>query len=404
MPIDERTFVADVVGWVTAILESRQDLPYGSARVEEHAVGGRQRHDFVLYRRGVNRIVLTGEVKMPESPQGRNPYHQDLLEDAYDKAHRRGTPYYFTWNVRDFALFQTHRDDVPFNERQIEEWHVADVQVSDDVRRSDTERAIKEFWERFLEELAALEHGLRRIRNLPLDQRFVRGLEAALEDPIVATEDELIRRCRLDHQFRFSLMSWMVSEQGWEESEQREISRQNLERAARLSCYVLVTRLVFYEVLRRRFSVLVPLAWMEPGSPEELAQFLEARFGEAVNYSKDYETIFSPDDFGSNLPFLAPQAHQVWRRVIRRIEEFDFSRLDFDIVGQMYERLISPAERRRYGQFYTSPDVVDLINAFCIRDSGARVLDPACGGGTFLVRAYARKRALAQRNGNTPAH
>ena len=71
----------------------------------------------------------------------------------------------------------------------------------------------------------------------------------------------------------------------------------------------------------------------------------------------------------------------------------------------MYERLISASERRRFGQFYTSPDVVDLINAFCIRNAGDQVLDPACGGGTFLVRAYSRKRALEQSaSGSTPSH
>jgi len=39
--------------------------------------------------------------------------------------------------------------------------------------------------------------------------------------------------------------------------------------------------------------------------------------------------------------------------------------------------------------------VVDLINSFCITSGQEKVMDPACGGGTFLVRAYARKRILA---------
>ena len=46
--------------------------------------------------------------------------------------------------------------------------------------------------------------------------------------------------------------------------------------------------------------------------------------------------------------------------------------------------------------------MVDLINAFCIRSPDDRVLDPACGGGTFLVRAYSRKRTLAQSAGGPP--
>ncbi|MEW6198598.1 MAG: N-6 DNA methylase [Planctomycetota bacterium] len=65
-----------------------------------------------------------------------------------------------------------------------------------------------------------------------------------------------------------------------------------------------------------------------------------------------------------------------------------------DIVGRIFQKLIGPEERHRYGQHFTGDDVVDLINAFCIRDGGDSVLDPACGSGSFLVRAYYRKRHL----------
>jgi type I restriction-modification system DNA methylase subunit len=405
MAVDERTFVADVAGWVTAILTRRQDLPYGPAHVEEHGVGSRSRHDFVLYRRGTNRVVLTGEVKMPDSPEGVSPFHQHLVEDAFTKASRAGTSYYFTWNVREFVLFETHREGVPFMDRRVEgPVHVADITTSDDVKRDDIHNAIKEYWEKFLEGLAALEQGQRRLQNMPLDQRFVRRVEAALEEPIAATNAALLQQCRTDRQFNTELRRWMVTEQGWEDSTLDEVLRQNIDRASHLSCYVLMTRLVFYEVLRRRFPSIAPMGGMQLENPEELSQAIGARFNEAVSYSGDYETIFQPRDFGSTLPFIPSNAHRLWKAVIERIEEFDFSRLDFDIIGQLYERLIGPSERRRYGQFYTSPDVVDLINAFCIREPHARVLDPACGGGTFLVRAYARKRALAQRCGETLTH
>lgn len=405
MPVDERTFVAEVAGSVTEILNRRGDLPYGPARVEEHGAGGRTRHDFVLYRRGTNRVVLTGEVKMPENPEGRSPFHQSLVEDAFTKASRAGTSYYFTWNVREFVLFETHREGVPFMERRVEgPVVVADITTSDDSLLPDIQDAIKDFWERFLENLAALEQGRRNLQNMPLDQRFVRRLEAALEEPIAATFSTLLLRCRTDREFSTGLRNWMVMEQGWEDSTSEAILRSNIDRAAHLSCYVLMTRLVFYEVLRRRFTDIAPMVGMRPNTPDELMIAIEARFGEAVRYSGDYETIFQPRDFGSTLPFLPATAHTFWVTVVERIEEFDFSRLDYDIIGQLYERLIGPAERRRYGQFYTSPEVVDLINSFCIREPHARLLDPSCGGGTFLVRAYARKRALARRMGENPTH
>lgn len=42
-----------------------------------------------------------------------------------------------------------------------------------------------------------------------------------------------------------------------------------------------------------------------------------------------------------------------------------------------------PEERHRYGQHFTGDDVVDLINAFCVRDGADTVLDPACESGTL---------------------
>ena len=68
-----------------------------------------------------------------------------------------------------------------------------------------------------------------------------------------------------------------------------------------------------------------------------------------------------------------------------------------DVVGCIFQKLIGPDERHRYGQHFTGDDPVDLINAFCIRSPGDAVLDPACGSGSFLVRAYYRKRHLDAR-------
>ena len=51
MPVDERTFAAEVAGWVTEVLNSRPDLPFSHALVEDHVGSTARRHDFRLYRR-----------------------------------------------------------------------------------------------------------------------------------------------------------------------------------------------------------------------------------------------------------------------------------------------------------------------------------------------------------------
>ena len=394
MPVDERTCAAEVAGWVTEVLNSRPDLPFSHALVEDHVGSTARRHDFRLYRRHTGQPVLTGEIKMPDSVQGNHPLNADLVEDALEKAFRAGVRYCFTWNVRQFVLFDSHIQGVPLAQCHIEgPTDVVGASVSDDVHQDWARDAIRSFWEHFLEQLAELINGRRAFEPSPLDQRFISWLEGALEDPIAHTEDALSALSGTDSELNDRLNLWMLS-QGWELSSQSEQRRPNLGRASRLSCYILLTRLVFYQVLRRRFRRMSPLTTYGIDTSEHLREILDARFEEAVQYSHDYETVFIPDedDFGYAIPFLSPTAPGDWARLIQRIEEFDFSSLDFDVIGQLYERLISSGERRRFGQFYTSPDVVDLINAFCIRNPDDRVLDPACGGGTFLVRAYSRKR------------
>ena len=49
MPVDERTFAAEVAGWVTEFLNGRPDLPFSHASVEEHVATTTRRHDFKLH-------------------------------------------------------------------------------------------------------------------------------------------------------------------------------------------------------------------------------------------------------------------------------------------------------------------------------------------------------------------
>ncbi|MBN1339114.1 MAG: SAM-dependent DNA methyltransferase [Bacteroidales bacterium] len=70
------------------------------------------------------------------------------------------------------------------------------------------------------------------------------------------------------------------------------------------------------------------------------------------------------------------------------MSKYDFSKLGFDIIGRIFERLIPAEERHNLGQYFTNADVVDLILKFCVHHEDDKVLDPSCGAGTFLVRAY----------------
>lgn len=90
-------------------------------------------------------------------------------------------------------------------------------------------------------------------------------------------------------------------------------------------------------------------------------------------------------------------------------EAFDWSRLDSTVLGVLYESLMEPEEsaqskqsrRRRYGAFYTPGYIVSFLVRSALDALGPRenstppaILDPACGGGAFLIAAF---RELRQR-------
>lgn len=109
----------------------------------------------------------------------------------------------------------------------------------------------------------------------------------------------------------------------------------------------------------------------------------------------------------------------VLQRVLRGLHQtedgsirYDFGAIDADVLGVMYEQYLGLAlrqtpkrakladgkvNRKEQGIYYTPTWVVDYIVKFAIEEAlkrrGAkadrlRVLDPACGSGTFLLRAF----------------
>lgn len=77
--------------------------------------------------------------------------------------------------------------------------------------------------------------------------------------------------------------------------------------------------------------------------------------------------------------------------VFKRLEEFDWSKLDQDLLKMLYQELVDPQDRSGLGEFYTPDWLAELMLEDVGYESGV-LLDPACGSGTFLFSAINRLR------------
>ncbi|MBM4035034.1 MAG: SAM-dependent methyltransferase [Planctomycetes bacterium] len=393
----EWEFTADVAKWVQQALHADPSLPFSEAKCETRTIGSAKRSDLILLDKD-GRTVLAGEVKLPWQPHAGTPFNEQVVTDARAKAKRAGVGFFFTWNVNQFVLWEVFAPKTARTQRAYRTWQVTSVHKEEHLYLPMTVQAIQTWLGTFLAEFARVIRGAEPLGVKRPDEQFTDALEAALHLPIALTIDELARRYTEPHQ-KHALDAWMRDDLAITITDDPEGIQENLDRAARFACYSLVNKLVFHEALLKRFGDTMERLSVPDhiGTGEALRLHLAQHFAQAILATHDYETVFGDEhaSVGNRVPFYSDHAVPHWREIIAQIHEFDFSRLDYEVIGSLFERFISPEERAKFGQFYTRVEVVDLINSFCIRRGDERVLDPSCGGGTFLVRAYARKREMA---------
>jgi len=394
--ITEWEFTADVASQINGVIARRPDLPFSEARCEQRGRGSAKRRDLTLL--GKNRKPLfTGEVKMPGTREGRSPLNEAVVIDAHDKANAIGVEHFFTWNVNNCILWNTFETGKSITDRHIEFIKAlpSPIATADEVKDPRVAEQIAQFLEKLLDRCAAISSGDIPIAKLPLDEKFINVWELAIFPIVQETHAALSRQYSSSPGFKRSLDKWMVEEQGSIPSNDEAITRENLERAAKFSSYVLANKILFYQALRRQFSGLRKLQIEDViRTADALSIYLTDSFDHATRITKDYETVFA-GDFGDGLPLMSENAVDFWRDLLEDTSKFDFTEIPYDVLGHIFENLLSPEERHKFGQHYTRSEIVDLINAFCIREPEAKVMDPSCGGGTFLVRAYQRKKDLS---------
>ncbi len=170
------------------------------------------------------------------------------------------------------------------------------------------------------------------------------------------------------------------------------------------SIYVLLNRLLFIricedkELLKRKISnggierLREELSEPIVGDSEVFKQIIKFSYGGAQRiYFHVYEKDNPLDWYESG----DGELDHVLNRVLWILNQFNFAKVDRDVLGKLYEKYLPKEERKRLGEFYTPDDVIDyILDAVEYLPNkaieGKDLIDPACGSGGFLVRAARR--------------
>ncbi|MCX5718069.1 MAG: N-6 DNA methylase, partial [Nitrospirae bacterium] len=315
----------------------------------------------------------------------------ELLSNAAEKARAMLADYFVTWNMRDAVIWRT-----PLWTEEVSRIHrlktyppISQVSSPDDLWVVFKQELLKAKAKEILNDLATLQRE-GHLHLIEVDSVFfVHKLSEAVKTLWPHIHKSLISEIGKSHNFKEGLFDWAVK-QGISTYEAGEPF---FEVVSRQLVYRLLGKLLFYLTLRR-FRTDVPKLDLHGVNPSKISEKLNEYF--EIARQIDYQAVFE-EDFPDKVPFPSTGIEPL-TNLLDDLNRYNFSHMPQDVVGNVFEKLIPPEERHALGQYFTNENLVDMITAFCIRSKSDKVLDPTCGTGTFLIRAYDRLRNSGEKD------
>jgi hypothetical protein len=115
------------------------------------------------------------------------------------------------------------------------------------------------------------------------------------------------------------------------------------------------------------------------------AKLLEQAYQEG---SRLYATAFEPTELDWIFGVKDETLSNAIEGTLFRFSRYDFTTVKGDILTGIYDRFMDRAQRKKLGEFFTPPSIARYILQRIGIARHSRVLDPACGSGTFLIESY----------------
>jgi type I restriction-modification system DNA methylase subunit len=190
-----------------------------------------------------------------------------------------------------------------------------------------------------------------------------------------------------------------------------ELNKEKSTEEIREGIQTTMDRLLFMKICEDRgiteHGQLRQVMQMVEGDPDEETTLSDALRSFAFKrFRKVYNGGLFDEQEADNLRI----ANGPLRELLDKLYEYDFSTLDVDVLGQIYEDYLENvltkieegglewitdnSERKEHGQFYTPQYVVDYIIDNIDLETDDAVVDPSCGSGAFLIKVFDKMKDM----------
>ncbi|MBI4648196.1 MAG: N-6 DNA methylase, partial [Bacteroidia bacterium] len=361
-------------------------------RIFPYSVEEEGRADITL-KNSKGKTIFFIELKDPRAIDGKSIFDSNILQRELERAQRLEIDYFGVCNFTAAALLDTKKmyeknavSECFFSVAEIVRLSVNYVPTNEIQRKL---RIIANFYlDRAVEIIER-----KAIKFTPIDELFIFKIRNLIEIYGYGITEKVWEKYKSNKEFKKEISDY-ARKQHWNIPAIYE----EIENITYISLLMLISKLIFYKTYfdNNIWKGLSPIIIDDNiDSAKKLEETLWDYFHEFQEITRNFELLIGiRDHIIFRIPFVSDHSIELVRSVLNAGAHYNFSSAKYDVIGRIFEELIREDERHKLGQYFTPPNVVDLINVFAIRTGREKIFDPSCGSGTFLVRSYERKKKL----------
>jgi len=391
MKLNERAWAGQIISWIKQSINDSTTIFQDATNDEglKVASGRTKFPDVLLFTDKISGVVFNGwELKFPDTPVD----DSEMLENALEKAERLKSNSFVTWNGTEAIIWKINDDNYSLSSLEKLKVYPKEKEIT---KRNDLadrnnynkhEAKLQKRLNEILHDLGQLYENGELKNAINISSNIVEAVTQTAMHFVPQLKNEINELKGDDKAFRTEFNQWKIIESATlkilSTSSRRVEKVEPEEVLAKFTYYKLIGKVLFYLTLSENLSGKV--SKLELKNSKQVQKQLNEFFNQAKKI--DYQAVFE-SDFTDKIPFNET-IDELLYRLVGVFNEFDFKVLPTEVIGYILENLVPQEEKQKFGQYFTSETLANLVTFSAIKSRNDVVIDPTSGTGTFLNSFY----------------